>query len=209
VFTLYFSAYHMAIFRNVKCVCMADLMYKMKFLNCRNRFKGVITITEDNSLKIHKSESIFKKLGIVSDNSVISFYNYIVSNFFILYSWRWLSVWPKHVAVQSVYKLILIQLCAFLGTIIASIYIYIYMCVYIHVYIQSGVLQWTVLINTIRKLQRTRRNTIGRRNTRVRMTCRAFPLRLERQSSSLLSFVRFSYQFSSVICAFSSENIFV
>jgi hypothetical protein len=57
-------------------------------------------------------------------------------------------------------------------------------------------------------LQRTRRNTIGRRNTRVRMTCRAFPLRLERQSSSLLSFVRFSYQFSPVICAFSSENIF-
>jgi len=47
----------------------------------------------------------------------------------------------------------------------------------------------------IRMLQRTRRATIGRRSTRVRMTCRAFPLWLERQSSSLLSFVRFSYQF--------------
>jgi len=39
-----------------------------------------------------------------------------------------------------------------------------------------------------------RRNTIGRRNTRVRMKCRAFPLWLERQSSSLLSVVRFRYQ---------------
>jgi hypothetical protein len=63
-------------------------------------------------------------------------------------------------------------------------------------------------INKIRVIQRTRmqqrtqRNTIGRRSTRVRMTCRAFPLWLERQSSSLLSFVWFSYQFSSVICLF-------
>jgi len=70
-------------------------------------------------------------------------------------------------------------------------------------------LQRTVFINEIRMLQRTRRNTIGRRSTRVRMTCRAFPLWLERQSSSLLSFVMFSYQFSSVICAFSRENIFL
>jgi len=38
--------------------------------------------------------------------------------------------------------------------------------------------------------------------TRVRMTCRAFLLWLERHSSSLLSFVRFNYQFSSVICLF-------
>jgi len=43
-------------------------------------------------------------------------------------------------------------------------------------------LQQTVFINKIRKLQqtemlqRTRRNTIGRRSTRVRMTCPAFPL---------------------------------
>jgi hypothetical protein len=43
----------------------------------------------------------------------------------------------------------------------------------------------------------------------MRMTRQASsPLSLERQSSPLLSFVRFSYQFSSVICAFSSENIF-
>ena len=74
--------------------------------------------------------------------------------------------------------------------------------------IQWRMLQWTMLqrmvfINKIRMpqriqmLQRTRRNTIG---TRVLMTCRAFPIWLERQSSSLLSFVRFSNQFSSVVC---------
>ena len=76
---------------------------------------------------------------------------------------------------------------------------------------QSGMLQRTnatmnIFINKIKilqrkqMLQRTRRNTIGRRSTRVLMTCRAFPLWLERQASSLLSYVRFSYQFSSVIC---------
>jgi len=54
-------------------------------------------------------------------------------------------------------------------------------------------LQRTVFIDKIRTLQRTRRNTIGWHCTRVRMTCRAFPLWLEHQSSSLLSFVRFSY----------------
>jgi len=62
-------------------------------------------------------------------------------------------------------------------------------------------LQRTLLINKIRMLQRTqmlqrtRWNTIGRSRPRVRMKCRAFPLWLERQWSSLLSFVRFSYQF--------------
>jgi len=37
-------------------------------------------------------------------------------------------------------------------------------------------LQRTVFFNNINMLHRTRRNTIGRRSTRVRMTCRAFPL---------------------------------
>ena len=37
-------------------------------------------------------------------------------------------------------------------------------------------LQRTVFINKVRMLLRTRRNTIGRRSTRVRMTCHAFPL---------------------------------
>jgi hypothetical protein len=60
--------------------------------------------------------------------------------------------------------------------------------------------EWGML--TRRMLQRTLRNPIGRRSTRVCMTCRAFSLWLERQSSSLLSFVRFSYQFSSVVCLF-------
>jgi hypothetical protein len=60
--------------------------------------------------------------------------------------------------------------------------------------VQWGMLQRTVFINKIRMLQWKQRNTIGRRSTRVRMTCRAFPLWLERQSSFLLSFVRFTYQ---------------
>jgi hypothetical protein len=61
-------------------------------------------------------------------------------------------------------------------------------------------LQRTIFINKIRMLQRTRRNTIGRRSTHVRMTFRAFALWIERQSSAVLSFVRFSsVQFSSVV----------
>jgi hypothetical protein len=67
-------------------------------------------------------------------------------------------------------------------------------------YIQWGMLQRTMLQRT-QMLQQTRRNTICRRSTHVFMTCRAFPLSLERQSSSLLLFVRFIYQFSSVICS--------
>jgi hypothetical protein len=75
-------------------------------------------------------------------------------------------------------------------------------------------------INKIRMLQWTRRNTIGRRSKRVRMKCRAFPHWLESQSSSLLSFVRFSCQFSSVddslpststrlFMLFSNESLFI
>jgi len=51
-------------------------------------------------------------------------------------------------------------------------------------------------------LQQTWRNTISRRSSRT--TYQAFQLPLEHQSSSLLSFVRFKYQFSSVICLFVS-----
>ena len=74
--------------------------------------------------------------------------------------------------------------------------------------LQWTMLQQTVFINKIRMLQRTqmlqwtRRSTTGRSSTRVCMTCRAFPLWLPRHSSSLLSFVRFIYQFSSVICLY-------
>ena len=60
----------------------------------------------------------------------------------------------------------------------------------------------TAFNNKIRMLQRTRRDTIGRRSTRLPVTCRAFPLWLKRQSSPWLLFVRFCYQFSSVICLF-------
>ena len=69
-------------------------------------------------------------------------------------------------------------------------------------------LQWTVFINKIRMLQWTQmlqwmwRNTNGQHSTCACMTCWAFPLWLEYQSSSLLSFVRFIYQFSSVIRLF-------
>jgi hypothetical protein len=107
-----------------------------------------------------------------------------------------------------------------------TLLIYIYIYIYTHTHTVRGVcynercynercynewmLQRTVFINKIRilqwtqMLQRTRKNTINRRSTRVRMTCRTFPLWLERQSSSLLSLVRFSYQFISVVCLFAS-----
>jgi len=49
-------------------------------------------------------------------------------------------------------------------------------CKYSGVCYNERTLQRTVFINKIRILQRTRRNTISRRSTRVRMTCWAFPL---------------------------------
>jgi len=63
-------------------------------------------------------------------------------------------------------------------------------------------LHWTIFINEISVLQWMRRNTIGRCSTHVRMTFQAFLLWLEHQSSSLLSFIRFSYQFGLVTCLF-------
>jgi len=81
---------------------------------------------------------------------------------------------------------------------------------------KERMLQRTVFINKVRMLQRTqmlqrrRRNTIGRRSTRVHIACRAFPLWLECQSSSLLSFVSLSYQFGSVISlVFTNEILFM
>ena len=56
------------------------------------------------------------------------------------------------------------------------------------------------MLQLTRMLQRTRKNTIDRRSTRVYLKCWDFQLRLERQSSSLLSFVRFI----SVMCLFVS-----
>jgi len=84
--------------------------------------------------------------------------------------------------------------------------------------LQWGMLQWTnttrnSFINKIRILQqteilqRTWTYTFGLRSTCMRMTCQAFPLWLEHQSSSLLSFVRFSYKFSSFICLFVSFRV--
>jgi hypothetical protein len=55
-----------------------------------------------------------------------------------------------------------------------------------------------VFINKIRMLQGMWWNTISWFSTHVCMTCRAFLLWLQHQSSSLLSFVRFSYQLNSV-----------
>jgi hypothetical protein len=47
---------------------------------------------------------------------------------------------------------------------------------YTRVWYNERMLQRTVFINKIRMLQQTRRNTIGRHSTRLRMTCRVFPL---------------------------------
>jgi len=66
------------------------------------------------------------------------------------------------------------QKCLFLGVFI-YLHSGIYMYTHTHTH-KSGVLQRTVYIHKIMMLQRTRRTTIGRRSTRVRMTCRAFPL---------------------------------
>jgi len=41
---------------------------------------------------------------------------------------------------------------------------------------QWGMLQRAVFVNKIRVLQRTRKNTIGRSSTRVRMICRVHQL---------------------------------
>ena len=85
---------------------------------------------------------------------------------------------------------------------------YSYILSYVGQKMQLGMLKKTMLqrrvfINKNRILQRRRRNTTCRRSPRVCMTYRAFPLLLECQSSNLLWFVRFSYQFTSVICLFS------
>jgi hypothetical protein len=91
------------------------------------------------------------------------------------------------------------------------IYTYISTQTHTHTNTNSGacynerMLKGRVFINKIRMLQRTQMlkrmwwHINDRRGTRVHMTCRSFPIWLERQSSSLSSFVRFSYQFSSVI----------
>jgi len=63
-------------------------------------------------------------------------------------------------------------------------------------------LQRRDFISKIRILQRVRRNNIGRRSTRMRISFRAFPLSFQSQLLCLLSFVIFSYQFSSVVCLF-------
>jgi len=58
------------------------------------------------------------------------------------------------------------------------------------------------MLQRTQMLKQTRRTTIGRHNTCVLMTFRAFPLWLKRLSSPLLSFVRFSCKFGSVMCLF-------
>jgi hypothetical protein len=64
----------------------------------------------------------------------------------------------------------------------------------------TKMLQQTAFINKIRMLHQMWRNTISRCSMRMRMKCRASLLWLEHLLSFLLSFVTFSYQFSSVIC---------
>jgi len=75
------------------------------------------------------------------------------------------------------------------------------------------ILQQTVFINKIRILNEYRcyNERGGILSADVARACagacRAFPFRLERQSSSSLSFVRFSYQFSSVIWLFAPLEV--
>ena len=66
--------------------------------------------------------------------------------------------------------------------------------------------QWGMLQRT-EMLQRARRNTIGRRNTRVRMTCRAFPLWLERQATSLLGKVCSQFSLRKDCLCFSNLHV--
>jgi len=72
-------------------------------------------------------------------------------------------------------------------------YIYIYICVCV---LQRRVL--SIKSGCYDEHRCYNERTIGRRNTRVLMMCRSFPLWSERQPSSLLSFVSSSYQFSLV-----------
>ena len=128
------------------------------------------------------------KSGCSTDNTRVE--NYISLLVVMCQMWEW------HLSLNFM------LLCEWPQTIFMSL-----LCIYSGVWYNEpwyneGILQRTVFINKIRMLQRTRRNIISRRITRVSMTCPAFLLWLECQSLSLLSFVRFIYQFSSVICLF-------
>ena len=86
---------------------------------------------------------------------------------------------------------------------------------YSRVCYNERMLQRTVFISKIWMLQRTqtlhrtRRSTVGRRSTRVRMMCRAF-IRASVIIFVIVCEVKLSVWFSYLlICAFSSENIFL
>jgi hypothetical protein len=117
------------------------------------------------------------------------------------------SIWSYHVAVCLTVSGKDVQLKIDVLHVIYSGVCYNKRCYNERCY-NKRMIQWTVFINKIRMLQRTQmlqrtwRNTVGWHSTRVRVTCRAVPHWLERQSSSLSLFVRFSYQFRSVICLF-------
>jgi len=85
-------------------------------------------------------------------------------------------------------------------------------CVKVNWDVQLGMIRrvilWqTIFVNKIRMLQRTRRNTIGRRSTHVHDVL-GLPSLIRVSVIIFVMFVRFSCHFSSVICTFSSENIF-
>ena len=58
---------------------------------------------------------------IDSENFIISFYNFNLSNPCILHSWKWPYIWPKHLALPCAYQVIAVYLCACVVTVIFCI----------------------------------------------------------------------------------------
>jgi len=104
----------------------------------------------------------------------------------------------KHLIVTLHIHCIFFSVC---GNIVIPTLCYSAVCYNERCY-NECMIQRRVFINNIRMLQRTRRNAVGRCSTRVHLTCWAFRLWLECQLSLLLWFVRFSYQFILVMCAY-------
>jgi hypothetical protein len=121
---------------------------------------------ESNSCSISEERltvTLLDRRGLDISNRMVANHSWILDQYFLLFQVCQLNISVSHNQ-----------------TLVTN-------CIRVKQQIQWGMLQRTVLqrtisINKIMMLQRTRRNTIGQRRRRVHMTCRAFPLRLERQS---------------------------
>jgi len=78
---------------------------------------------QSTDVKVYTSRERCKLLHlyIAYDTFIILFRTFNVSNLCTLPPWWWPNSWPTHVGVHWVYKLILIYLCVFVGTIILYI----------------------------------------------------------------------------------------